>query len=761
MSNFYNIFGEYKTSKNIETFADTKSISDRINELSSILKSGEIKEEDIKKEIAALQVLEKEGKFSKDEKKSFDELIKNNVRMTDGINLIGNLELGGIIKARGFHLADGTEVTKVIQEKEKLAIPLDKDGNINLEPPKGKKMNISEVNINNNLNIPKSGRISFGLGEDNDPYHLRKIGNDDANHLRLTLNDGNNESLQIWGDSCKTDKCSVDGGTMKHAFFSNGNAHHKGDIIMDGGNNWIFHTPDDGRHHLYIAPSKTKGKGDWNWNNQFRLQNDGSAHVHGSLNVRNPKNGNNPSGGGTHFNHKGQGLNYIRGKTEMRGEFNYVDPTKGINITNAKNGNNPSGGGTHFNHKGQGLNYIRGKTEMRGEFNYVDPTKGINITNAKNANNPAGHGTHFNYQGKGLNYIRGKTEMKGEVNYVDPTKGINITNAKNANNPAGHGTHFNYRGLGLNYIRGKTEMKGEFNYVDSTKGINITNAKNGNNPSGHGTHFNLQGNGLNYIRGTTEIKGPNISLLTDKGISVSSQGKVASFGSANSSWCHITTNAPQFYMNKPLQVNGSISAYNNQPLKADKGVNAPSFTRIGGDWLRINPEGNSIGRVAVYGGFSINDVRGGKAGLGVGYWGYPGKGNIQATGKITCGNGMNVSGGRTHFKDAENKGRLRVGAAYGVPGLYSEDNQDIVVGAHPSKSVHLGRPNLVRIDGNGNIFLPGNANIFIGNKKVAKNGDSLTLRSNRSGKRLYDGNRDARFENHNRGAHEKLFLELF
>ena len=165
MSNFYNIFGEYKTSKNIETFADTKSISDRINELSSILKTGEIKEEDIKKEIAALQVLEKEGKFSKDEKKSFDELIKNNVRMTDGINLIGNLELGGIIKARGFHLADGTEVTKVIQEKEKLAIPLDKDGNINLEPPKGKKMNISEVNINNNLNIPKSGRISFGLGE--------------------------------------------------------------------------------------------------------------------------------------------------------------------------------------------------------------------------------------------------------------------------------------------------------------------------------------------------------------------------------------------------------------------------------------------------------------------------------------------------------------------------------------------------------------------------------------------------------------------
>ena len=713
MNNFYNIFGEYKTSKNIETFADTKSITERINSLSSILKTGEIKEEDIKKEIAALQVLEKEGKFSDDEKKSFAELIKDNVRMTDGINLIGNLELGGIIKARGFHLADGTEVTKIVQEKDKLAVPLDKDGNINLEPPKGKKMNISEVNVNNNLNIPKSGRISFGLGEDSDPYHLRKIGDADANHLRLTLNDGNNESLQIWGDSCKTDKCSVDGGTMKHAFFSNGNAHHKGDIIMDGGNNWIFHTPDDGRHQLYIAPSKTKGKGDWNWNNQFRLGNDGSVNVQGSLNVRNPKNGNNPSGGGTHFNHVGQGLNYIRGKTEIRGEVNLPDNTKGLNITNIKNGNNPTGAGTHFNYQGQGLNYIRGKTEMRGEVNYADSTKGINITNAKNGNNPTGAGTHFNYQGKGLNYIRGKTEMRGE-----------------------------------------------FNYVDSTKGINITNVKNGNNPTGHGTHFNYQGNGLNYIRGTTEIKGPNINLLSDKGINVSSQGKVATFGSQNSSWCHITTNAPQFYMNRPLQVNGSISAYNNQPLKADRGVNAPHYSRIGGDWLRINPEGNSVGRVAVYGGFSINEVRGGKAGLGVGYWGYPGQGNIQATGKITCGNGINVSGGRTHFKDAENKGRLRVGAAYGVPGLYSEDNQDIVVGAHPSKSVHLGRPNLVRIDGAGNIRLPANANIFIGNNPVLKTNDIVFIESQRGKQflRNENGSSDVRFNTRNKGEWEQMRL---
>jgi len=703
MSNFYNIFGEYNTSKNIETFAETtKSISERINSLSSLLKTGEIKEDDIKKEIAALQVLENAGKFSEDEKKSFIELIKSNVRMTDGINLIGNLELGGIIKARGFHLSDGTEVTKVIQEKEKLAVPLDKDGNINLVPPNGKKMKIDKTDITN-LNIPKEGRISFGNGQDNDPYHIKKVGNADSNHLRVTLNDNNNESLQVWGDSCKTDKCNPDGGTMKHAFFTNGNAHHKGDIIMDGGNNWIFHTPDDGRHHMYIAPSRTKGRSDWNWDKQFRLQNDGSAHVSGTLNVKNPKNGNNPTGWGTHFNWQNKAENYMRGKTEMRGEVNLVDNTKGLNITNIKNGNNPSGGGTHFNYRGQGLNYIRGKTEMRGEVNYVDNTKGINIANGKNGRaNPSGATTHLNYRGRGENHIRGMTYMQE---------------------------------------------------------IQVQNPKNGNNPNGWPTHFNHSG-GRNFIRGTTEINGPAINLIGNNGINVLSKGRVASFGSQSSAWCHITTNAPQFYMNKSLSVNGTISSHHNKPLNANRGVNAPHYSRIGGDWLRINPEGNSAGRVAVYGGFSINDIRGGKGGLGVGYWGYPGRGNIQATGNIRSGNGLAVTGGRTHIQDAEKKGRLRVGAAWGVPGLYSEDNQDIVIGCRSNRNVHLGRPNLVRIDGAGNLHLPAGRNIFIGGQPVLKTNDVVVIESQRGKQYLrnVNGSSDVRFQTRNRGSWEQMRL---
>ena len=122
---------------------------------------------------------------------------------------------------------------------------------------------------------------------------------------------------------------------------------------------------------------------------------------------------------------------------------------------------------------------------------------------------------------------------------------------------------------------------------------------------------------------------------------------------------------------------------------------------------------------------------------------------------------MNVTGGRTYFKDAENKGRVRVGAAWGIPGLYSEDGQDIVVGCRNNKSVHLGHPNLVRVDGAGNIFLPANANIYIGNKKVVKNGDKFTMRSGRTGKRIQDAATNARFENTNRASWEEMYMELF
>lgn len=57
------------------------------------------------------------------------------------------------------------------------------------------------------------------------------------------------------------------------------------------------------------------------------------------------------------------------------------------------------------------------------------------------------------------------------------------------------------------------------------------------------------------------------------------------------------------------------------------------------------------------------------------------KGDVNINGKLIVKNGSNFSGGRHYFQDIENAGRLRVGAAWGMPGIYSEDNKDIMIGS--------------------------------------------------------------------------------
>jgi hypothetical protein len=53
----------------------------------------------------------------------------------------------------------------------------------------------------------------------------------------------------------------------------------RGDIRFTGGNNWILHTPDDGRRTLYIAPSGNYGQENWNWGSQVRIEADGAMHT--------------------------------------------------------------------------------------------------------------------------------------------------------------------------------------------------------------------------------------------------------------------------------------------------------------------------------------------------------------------------------------------------------------------------------------------------------------------------------------------------
>tara|TARA_B100000902_G_scaffold328749_1_gene324954 strand:+ start:2217 stop:3860 length:1644 start_codon:yes stop_codon:yes gene_type:complete len=81
---------------------------------------------------------------------------------------------------------------------------------------------------------------------------------------------------------------------------------------------------------------------------------------------------------------------------------------------------------------------------------------------------------------------------------------------------------------------------------------------------------------------------------------------------------------------------------------------------------------------------------------------------INNAGNVEMRNGMNIQGGRSFFKDAENRGRVRVGAAWGIPGIYSQDNQDVVVGVAPGKTAHIGSNNkFMSVKGDGDVNIKG------------------------------------------------------
>jgi hypothetical protein len=69
-------------------------------------------------------------------------------------------------------------------------------------------------------------------------------------------------------------------------------------------------------------------------------------------------------------------------------------------------------------------------------------------------------------------------------------------------------------------------------------------------------------------------------VRSNQGLKVHGHGRETSYGSVNSGWSHMLTTAPQFYMDKPLQVNGGVSTYHNRPLNMPHGANITNRTTI-------------------------------------------------------------------------------------------------------------------------------------------------------------------------------------
>jgi len=114
----------------------------------------------------------------------------------------------------------------------------------------------------------------------------------DNNHALLFRRSENKIELREYGDIIFSPGATAGAETAKMVIKSNGavgigtaspqaTLDVYGDIISDGSNAWLFHTPDDGRRSLYIAPGINGGN--WDWAKQVAIDAYGSVLASGEL----------------------------------------------------------------------------------------------------------------------------------------------------------------------------------------------------------------------------------------------------------------------------------------------------------------------------------------------------------------------------------------------------------------------------------------------------------------------------------------------
>lgn len=162
---------------------------------------------------------------------------------------------------------------------------------------RGNTNNIGDLRVGRDLDV--NGTLWFGqFDASKDPTSIRKTTSKDGKStLRMTVGKNANDSLEIWGDNCTTDKCSGLG-SRQHEFSGSGDAYHKGsltvddklistksmhirggNVLYDGGNNWLLHTPNDNRTSMWFTPSDKYGSVRWNWDNATRIDADGTFNT--------------------------------------------------------------------------------------------------------------------------------------------------------------------------------------------------------------------------------------------------------------------------------------------------------------------------------------------------------------------------------------------------------------------------------------------------------------------------------------------------
>jgi len=113
-------------------------------------------------------------------------------------------------------------------------------------------------------------------------------------------------------------------------------------------------------------------------------------------------------------------------------------------------------------------------------------------------------------------------------------------------------------------------------------------------------------------------------------------------------------------------------------------------------------------------------------------------GAMSTKGIFTSTAGSRFTGNRNWFQDEEGKGRVRVGAAWGIPGIYAEDGTDLVLGAG-STNTHIGPPGKGQhLTVNGNLSVNSDlifptATTIVGKQRLHIGGEELLYLLNKAG----------------------------
>lgn len=162
--------------------------------------------------------------------------------------------------------------------KIKGKLTVDKDANVMNNLYVKDYTSSKRLDIRNNESVPGRWWTHFNYDNKGKNYIRGPLNVDQGN---LTTN-----GEMISNGKMTTKNINSNGDITTNNLTSRGDIRLKTNLVFDGTNRWIMHTPNDGRHIMYIAPSKhVSNKDDWQWSQGAELHHNNHKKFHGNTEV--------------------------------------------------------------------------------------------------------------------------------------------------------------------------------------------------------------------------------------------------------------------------------------------------------------------------------------------------------------------------------------------------------------------------------------------------------------------------------------------